>query len=411
MPRDDDKDPVWGKKSPHKPFTVVGDKSDLVFRPARLPDPSTIPPRPWLYGTQMLRGYVSVLIAPGGVGKTGYAMAVALCIASGRDLFGERIFRPCNVAVLNLEDPMDELERRLAALMIHHGVENEEIEGKYFLYSGDERKVTVAKLSEDGFEVVHPDEEAIIREIQAHNIGALVIDPYAESHDLEENSNPAMVKAVGAWRRIARITKVAIFLIHHVRKGAADGIDSARGAKALTDAARVGLLLSAMTDAEASGFDIEEKDRSRYVRLDDAKVNMAPKAGVARWFELVTVPLGNGTREYPGGDRVAAVSHWVPPSLMGDMTIQQCNDALDAIAKGPRDGVLYTHNRSGRSKRWAGQVLIDMFGIKAGRAAAIIAEWMKNSVLESREYDDKEQRKKDVLGLFVVDSRRPGTSL
>jgi hypothetical protein len=357
-----------------------------------------------------LRGYVSVLVAPGGVGKTGYAMGVALSLASGRPLFGEKIFERVNVAVLNLEDPMDELDRRLAALMIRHQVRRNDVDGRIYLYSSDDRRLTIATLSTDGFEIVCPDEQAIIREIQAHEIGALVIDPFAESHDLEENSNPQMVQAAAAWRRIARATNCAILLLHHVRKGVASDMDAARGAKALTDSARVGILLSTMTADEAEEFGIPVEDRAIYVRLDDAKSNMARKAATARWFELETIELGNATDAYPSGDRVAAVSRWQPPSVMGELTIQQCNDALDEIARGPGDGVRYGHGRSGNTTRWVGQVLIDLFAVSDKRATSIINSWIRNGVLEVRSYTDKAQRK-DRSGLFVVDAKRPGVKV
>jgi hypothetical protein len=416
---------VWGETERTKGFTkdvkpppkqairAVGDEQplgELVFREATLPDPETIPPRPWLYGTQLLRGYVSVLVAPGGVGKTGYAMGVGLCLATGLPLFGEKIFERVNVAVLNLEDPMEELDRRLAALILHHNLARSQVVGRYFLYSSDDRRLTIAALSDDGYEIVHPDEAAIIREITAHGIGLLVVDPFAESHELEENSNPQMLRAVAAWRRITRATGCAILLIHHVRKGAATDIDAARGAKALTDAARVGMLLTAMSEEEAAEFDLAVEDRFEYVRLDDAKVNMARKSGVARWFRLQTVALHNTTRAYPAGDMVAAISAWKPPSVLGEFTTLQCNEALDVIGKGPREGVLYTQSRAGKTTRWAGQVLIDRFGVSERRAGSILIVWLKSGILEARDYDDAEQRKPR-SGLFVVEARRPGVVL
>lgn len=387
------------------------DPRELFFKAARLPDPTTIPPREWLYGTQLLRGFVSVLVAPGGVGKTAYAMGIALALCSGRQIFNERVFQRCNVAVLNLEDPMDELERRLAALMLHHQMGRSEIEGHYFLYSADDRRVTIAMLSDDGSEVVHPDEAAIIREIIAHQIGLLVVDPFAESHSLDENSNPQMIRAAAAWRRIARITGCAILLIHHVRKGIVTDIDSSRGAKALTDSARVGLLMAPMTVEEAQEFDVRDEDRTGYVRVDDAKANMSKKAGVARWFQLETIELKNETVAYPAGDRVAAIARWNPPSVMGELTVLQCNEALDDIEKGPREGVRYTtHATAKANKRWAGQVLIDHFGVSEKRAGIIVLTWIKSGVLEAREYPDGEQRK-DRSGLFLVAAKRPGNEI
>src|SRR6185369_11961445 len=91
------------------------------------------------------------------------------------------------------------------------------------------------------------------------------------------------------------------------------GIDAARGAKALTDSARVGLLMTTMSEAEAEQFGVSEDDRLGYVRLDDAKRNMAP-ASKARWFQLRSAKLGNTSNPtYPNGDSVGAVVAWTPP--------------------------------------------------------------------------------------------------
>src|SRR6185312_5471374 len=92
------------------------DLAPLIAEPARLPDPTAIPPREWLYGTRLIRRFVSVLVSPGGVGKSAYAMGVAVALATGRPILGERVHHQAPAWVLNLEDPLDELNRRLAAL-------------------------------------------------------------------------------------------------------------------------------------------------------------------------------------------------------------------------------------------------------------------------------------------------------
>lgn len=52
-------------------------------------DPSTIPPRPWLYGQHLIRKQVSVTVAPGGVGKSSLTICEALAMVSGRELLGD----------------------------------------------------------------------------------------------------------------------------------------------------------------------------------------------------------------------------------------------------------------------------------------------------------------------------------
>ncbi len=381
----------------------------LLLHAAELPDPEKISPRQWLYGTQLIRGYVTVLVAQGGTGKSAYAMAVVLALCSGVSILGDHIFLPVNGAIFNLEDPMDELNRRVAALLMRHKIERGKIRGKLFLDTGEDRGLTIAAIGADGFSVINPDEDALIAQIREHDIGVLICDPYAESHSLEENSNPHMVKAAAAWRRVARATNCAILLLHHVRKGDASGIDAARGAKALTDSARVGLLLSVMTEEEAKAFNLNTDDRWQYVRLDDVKRNMAPAAR-ARWFQLDQVSLGNvGDPLYPNGDRVAAIVPWEPPAVWDTASSSQLNAALDVIAEPPA-GWLYAAHRRGRdNKRWAGLPIIDALGCSDKQATIIIAAWLKSGLLFEEEYHDTEQRKSRT-GVRVDHSRRPSQS-
>src|ERR1700722_1228305 len=135
---------------------------ELILEPPRLPDPTTIPPRRWLYGRELIRGFVSILVSPGGTGKTAYAMAVAACCALKRNLLGSEVYERVNCAVFNLEDPADEIDRRLAAIMLHYGIKKSELEGRYFIHSYDSRRITAAKLADDGFTVLYPDEDALI---------------------------------------------------------------------------------------------------------------------------------------------------------------------------------------------------------------------------------------------------------
>ena len=78
-------------------------------------DEAAIPPRGWLLGNAMCRGFISGNVAQGGVGKTALAIARALALATGRPLTGEHVFQRCRVLVVSLEDDIDELRRRVRA--------------------------------------------------------------------------------------------------------------------------------------------------------------------------------------------------------------------------------------------------------------------------------------------------------
>jgi hypothetical protein len=382
----------------------------LALRPARLPNPETLLPRQWLYGTQLIRGFVTVLVAPGGTGKSAYAMAVGIALAAHRSFLGDYIFAPVNVAVINLDDPMDELERRVAAVMLAHKIRREDLDGKLFLEDCDGHGLTLAAPARDdnGFYVANPDEQALVALIRENSIGVIVCDPFAESHTLEENSNPQMIQAAAVWRRIARATNCAVLLVHHVRKGDATGIDAARGAKALSDSARVGLLMTTMSAFEAEEFGIHDDDRLTYVRLDDAKRNMAP-AAKARWFQLRSIKLGNTFDPmYPNGDSVGAIVPWQPPdNELATAPTNELNTALDAIKAGPEPGVLYTPSKRGQSSdRWCGNVLCEMFSVTEKQAAKMINDWIKSGLLYVTQYRHPKFRK-NIPGITVNDAHRP----
>ena len=408
-------DPVWGGSIPppigRPPLAAVASDGTVPLKPlvltkARLRDPRTIPPRPWLLGTQLLRGFVTVLVAPGGTGKSIYAMTAGVSLATGCNLLGLHVWQQVNVAVFN-EDPQDELDRRLAAIMIRHRLPAEAVQGRYFLNSMDDRGVLMASKDADGFTVIHPDEKMLVEQINLHHIGLLVVDPFAESHSLEENSNPDMVKAAGAWRRVARATNCAVLLVHHVRKGAGEGgIDAARGAKGLTDSARVGLIMSSMTEEEAGKLNIPTEDRFRYVRVDDGKVNLSPRIDKAKWFKLEQVELHNASETYPHGDKVAALVTWEPPKLFSQQTAEQINEALDAIHRGPEPGIWYAGTRRGGSTRWAGDVLRGCCDVSDKQAQLMLDAWVKSGLLFTKKFKHPSTRQ-NALGLQVDHSKRP----
>ena len=62
-------------------------------------------PRDWLYGDILLRKFISMTVAPGGVGKSSLVAVETLAQVTGRNLLGEDPAGPLRVALWNLEDP------------------------------------------------------------------------------------------------------------------------------------------------------------------------------------------------------------------------------------------------------------------------------------------------------------------
>ena len=390
---------TWDRYDGGENVTPLHDGKPAVLLAARALNPEQIPPRQWLYGTTIIRGAVSVLVAPGGTGKSLWALTVGASLAIGRGLLGDHVHQRVKVWILNLDDPLDELDRRFLALRMHYALQAMDFEEFLFMESGDERKLTMARMADDGFTVLCPDEPMVAATIRSYGIGLMVVDPYAETNEVDENSNSQMIHAVAAWRRIARACSCAILLVHHVRKGAMTDIESARGARALTDSARVGLLMSPMSAAEAEALGIEDEGRTGYVRLDNAKANLAPRPAVATWFHLEQVAIGNPTDQYPNGDRVAVITTWEPPSAWDGLDPIILDRIFRRFEEGS-DGEYYSFARQAKD-RWAGNVIMEETGRTAHQASTILAAWKKNQVIAEGTYVSNKRGQKPTGRLIV----------
>lgn len=257
--------------------------------------PGEIKPRGWLLGYRYLPGYVTLTIAPGGVGKSLFTILEAVSVASGRMLTGDKVHGDGGTVWLyNTEDPFDELERRFLAVMKYYG-----IEGMKDIYYSSAYKTPMTIASYDVNKRIVVNEkliQALIAEIKRRNIKLFIVDPLIECHDLAENDNPGMNKVIQAFRRIAFETQCAVSLVHHSSKGDKDSrgnVDKSRGASSITSAARIAHTLYPMSLKEAKEYGLSEIDASWYVRLDDAKSNLGPPIGSKgqKWFKKVSVVL------------------------------------------------------------------------------------------------------------------------
>lgn len=352
-------------------------------------DPAALPPREWLYSPHLIRKYVSATIAPGGVGKSTLVIADALAMASGRNIMGQHVQAPLRVWLWNGEDPMDELQRRISAAMLHHGVRPEDIAGRLLIDSGRDTPIKIGHASPTGPQIAIPVIDALIAAILERKIDVLIADPFVSLHSLPENDNGAMDAAVKAFAQVAHRTGCAIDLVHHSRKlnGADADIDAARGGSAIAGAVRAARALNVMSKEAADGFGIEEQDRKSFVRIDDAKANLAP-ASEARWFRLVGQPLGNATDERPQ-DFVAVTEPWTAPDAFDDVTRHDLYNVQLAI-----DGKQLRENV--QSPQWVGHAVAQVLGLNSDARAdkakikKLIKTWIANAALRlERITDDK----------------------
>ena len=358
-----------------------------------------IPPREKVYGHFLFRKFISAIGAPGGSGKTAYAFTVALAVVTGHDILGEGVHDPGPVWIYNLEDPRTELMRRVKAAVWGHDFGFSAIQDKLFLDSGRDRPLVIAQATRDGTVIAWPQVPALIAEIKARGIRLLIVDPFVRSHRVEENVNDQIDFVAALWAQIADASDCAILLVHHFKKGGVSGDAGAfRGASALIDASRGAVTLATMTSDEAAKMGVDEKERWRHVRVDNAKLNLAPPPDGAMWLTLSGVDLRNATKEREG-DSVQTVHRWEPPSSFADMSVQTVIRILHRLHDGPGDGEQY-YLTGGTSQRWAGHVVTAETGKTEAQAKAILGVWKKAGLVSYAKYDSPSARR-EVSGLNV----------
>jgi hypothetical protein len=357
--------------------------AEISVSPFVLVDPASIEPRAWLSsGRHQSRKFVSMTAAPGGVGKSALALTEAVAFATGKNLLGEQPIAPINVLYLGGEDPLDESERRLTAICMHHQIGAEEIAGRLFMNSGRDSPIILAGEDRKGLTIFKPIVVSLMRAIRERDVALVYVDPFVAFHAVSENDNTKINAVCREWAKIADETGCAVELVHHTKKlafGQSEvGANDARGASATLAAARSARVLNVMTKDEAAKAGIETP-RS-YFRVDNVKANMAPPAERSTWRRIVSVPLGNG-RGAIRGDSVVVVTAWTWPDPSQEVTPDDIQTVREAIAAGE-------WRESTQASNWAGKAIasalrLDLSDLSAkSTVRALLRKWIDDGILK-----------------------------
>lgn len=376
---------------------------------------ATIPLRPWLVRGMLLRGYTHMLAAPGGSGKSLFTLQVAIMLATAMKWAGWQPAAPARTLIINVEDDLDEQHRRLSAARKVMRPDPEKLKTMVLL-AEEPDSIVIAKVDPITKAMVATPRATELRElIIAQKIDVLVVDPFAETFEGDENSNSEVKWAMKVWRDdIARPTGCAVWLIHHTNKhsaGQAGSADVIRGAGALVNSTRISSTLFPMTKEDAKALGVDPETRNRFVRFDDAKANQTLLSGTARWFEKESVSIGNGSDDL-AADEVGALKPWIPPSAFAGCSLEQIHAALDRIERGVLDdnnqetGDLFTRHYRRDSVRWVGLPIMEAMDVTEEKARLIAETWLKNKLLVEFEYTDKKEGAKK-KGLSVDRQNTP----
>jgi AAA domain/Primase C terminal 2 (PriCT-2) len=294
------------------------DPGEATTGPTASPPPelkfslSDIPPhRAWLYGVDLLRGDLSVLASTGGAGKTSLAVGMAISLASGNSLLGEKIWGSGALKSLyiNAEDSGIEMRRRALAYCQQHNITV--LDRLYIAGTDDPRVRGLSFLSPAGQNSSVLDQAGLahLDNLLASLLPDLVvIDPLiALCGGGNVNDNAAMALVMREIKRLAIKFNCSILIVHHTRKGGEPGsAEAISGASAIKDLARCARMPVTMTAAEMGIFRVLPSERLRYFKLVDAKSNLALHSDET-WYKLESQELPNAGAPYPHGDRVQAV--------------------------------------------------------------------------------------------------------
>jgi hypothetical protein len=329
----------------------------FTFSPLDFDAMMAVEPRKFLYGKHYIRKFVSTSVAPGGVGKSSVSLVECVSMAIGRGLLDETVKRPLKVYYWNGEDPIDEVYRRIRAIIKHYDLTTEEIgrlRENLFVDSArvEGKKIKLAVQDKSSVVIAKPLVNSIVGELIDKDIDVMVVDPFVASHSVSENDNNAIADVAYTWSGIADATSCAVDLIHHVRKtnGAEITVEDGRGARALLDAARSARVFNPMSNEDAGNAGVSKP--WLYFREDSGKSNLAPRA-VAKWRKMEGCNIANGTEDEPGGDDVGVATVWEWTHSAEAITPEQMEQILAELEANE-------HGKSSQSNDWAGLVVADI---------------------------------------------------
>lgn len=335
-----------------------------------------IPARQWIVEGVLARGFVTMLVAPPGAGKTQWLAQLLMGIAFNQPTLADaKIVEPTNIWSWNAEDDLDELKRRLGGTMKHFGVTWDMEHTNIAIGSGVVQSLKLAKW--DAVKGVIQNKTAIdtmIEEIKTKGIGVLICDPLAELHDVPENSETMKI-VTGIFRTIAQRANCAVMIASHTRKppgasseGFAGNQDSVRGSSAQIGVARIVLTMYGMSQKDAKELGVPADTRGEYVRLDTAKGNIvaAGRGAKPKWFKFHEVVLQKGEQ----ADKVGVL---YPAQLAASRVEKEGDtDHMEVLA-----GILAGRADTGFDVSW--QDVMPLFKERADMGERLAMGWLASA--------------------------------
>jgi AAA domain len=279
-----------------------------------------IPHRQWLYGMHLLRGDLTVLAGPHGVGKSSLAIGMSVCLTIDMDLLGETIWGKDNkVLYINGEDDYTEIGRRLDAFCDKHNVSQQSLAGRLFTDGTDNWQMQAVRLLRTEKQTSYIDENGVARLenlLEHFHPDLLVLDPlinFCGGGNIDDD--PVMALVMMELKRMAGKFDCAVMIVHHMANGRGLSSVDIRGASTT-------IVPIPMSPEEAKQLGVLPSDRWRYFRVA-SKSKLTPPSDDAPLYERVDVELPNAEPlTYNSSDHVRTVVRATfPPASNTQLTV------------------------------------------------------------------------------------------
>ena len=263
-------------------------------------DPTQVVPRPWLVDRVLMAREVTLLIAQGSAGKSTWALALAAHMALGVDFGPYKMHVRSKSVIYNGEDDRMEMSRRLIAICQSCMLDYSEVKKHIMLLSEEDVQLKIAIANGRTAVAVEAAITDLVELTSNPEVGMLVLDPLGDIHGVDETDNPAMNTVMSIVKRVSREANIATLVLHHSSKGGGrqedrvGNMDIARGASAIVNKARISFTMFNATQSDAEKYGLRDEDRNKYVRLDDAKMNLTLAGRDATWYVKEGVRIVSG---------------------------------------------------------------------------------------------------------------------
>ncbi|MDA9771207.1 AAA family ATPase [Emcibacteraceae bacterium] len=354
----------------------------------------------FLVNKWIIRGYVSLVVAPPGVGKSTLMTNLAVSCCSDNDFLNMNLKTGLKCQIINLEDNLGHINNQIAACSYQHNINVNELAERLFVNStADETFHLVAANDNSTVNETNKLVE-LIAEIKTNKIDILIIDPIISAHGAEENNNMQMDGFMIAIKRIASEANCAVVLVHHTGKVHTPGDQFAgRGASAFPAKARAVVTMVPMLKDDAKTYDIEDEEANNYVRILEGKNNLAIKSGKQTWFKRVSCELiaANGNVI-----SLPAFQPWQPKISSIEITEDQIQDIIKIAKEGHEDGDPFS-SKINATKRWFGIAVAEYLDLELEKNKQKIKGFIAQMIKDNHLFEDsfKSKSREVRKGIFV----------